>query len=182
RLLAVVADVDPRRALLLDHPAGRRGDERRELGRVDRLATALPDEHLGQRLGPRQAAGVGGQDAALAPSHAAVLCRALLSHQSLVTRASGWVSISHAYRPPGSTPLGLGLPISGNLVQTAVGVTQRVLGEMGIPFLILSTTANLLDGGVTPGRQVYMVNLFKRPAEPVLGQATWFPTRGIPPL
>ena len=68
------------------------------------------------------------------------------------------------------------------LVQTAGGVTQRVLGEMGIHFLILSTTANLLDGGVTPGRQVYMVNLFKRPAEPVPGQAVWFPTRGIPPL
>ena len=68
------------------------------------------------------------------------------------------------------------------LVQTGGGVTQRVLGEMGIHFLILSTTANLLDGGETPGRQVYMVNLFKRPAEPVPGQATWFPTRGIPPL
>jgi hypothetical protein len=68
------------------------------------------------------------------------------------------------------------------LVQTGGGVTQRVMGEMGIHFLILSTTANLLDGGVTPGRQVYMVNLFKRPAQPVPGQATWFPTRGIPPL
>jgi WD40-like Beta Propeller Repeat len=68
------------------------------------------------------------------------------------------------------------------LVQTGGGVTQRVLGEMGIHFLILSTTANLLAGGVTPGRQVYMVNLFKRPAQPAPGQATWFPTRGIPPL
>jgi Tol biopolymer transport system component len=67
-------------------------------------------------------------------------------------------------------------------VQTGGGVTQRVLGEMGIHFLILSTTANLLDGGVTPGKQVYMVNLFKRPAQPVPGVATWFPTRGIPPL
>jgi hypothetical protein len=68
------------------------------------------------------------------------------------------------------------------LVQTGGGVTQRVLGEMGIHFLILSTTANLLQGGVTPGRQVYMVNLFKRPAQPVPGVASWFPTRGIPPL
>ena len=67
-------------------------------------------------------------------------------------------------------------------VQTGGGVTQRVMGEMGIHFLILSTTADLLDGGVTPERQVYMVNLFKRPAELVPGLATWFPTRGIPAL
>jgi len=37
-------------------------------------------------------------------------------------------------------------------------------------------------GAVTPGSQVYLVNLFKRPAQPVPGQAAWFPTRGIPPL
>jgi Tol biopolymer transport system component len=67
-------------------------------------------------------------------------------------------------------------------VQTGGGVTQRVMGEMGIHFLILSTTADLLDGGVTSGRQVYMVNLFKRPADLVPGLATWFPTRGIPAL
>ncbi len=67
-------------------------------------------------------------------------------------------------------------------VQTGGGVTQRILGEMGIHFLILSTTGNLLAGGTTPGKQVYMVNLFKRPADPVPGVAHWFPVRGIPPL
>ena len=66
-------------------------------------------------------------------------------------------------------------------VQTG-GVTQRVLGEMGIHFLILSTTGDLLHGGTTPGRQVYMVNLFKHPADPVPGLAHWFPFRGISPL
>ncbi len=67
-------------------------------------------------------------------------------------------------------------------VQTG-GMTQRVLGEMGIHFLILSTTGNLLNGGTTPGKQVYMVNLFKRPADLVPGPvAHWFPTRGIPPI
>jgi Tol biopolymer transport system component len=66
-------------------------------------------------------------------------------------------------------------------VQTG-GVTQRVLGEMGIHFLILSTTGDLLNGGTTPGKQVYMVNLFKRPADPVPGLAHWFPSRGIAPL
>ncbi|MGH7893732.1 MAG: TolB family protein, partial [Candidatus Binatia bacterium] len=60
--------------------------------------------------------------------------------------------------------------------------TQRVVAELGIHFLVLSTTSNLLDGGVTPGSQIYLVNLFKRPAQPVPGQAAWFPTRGIPPL
>ena len=67
-------------------------------------------------------------------------------------------------------------------MQTGGGVTQRILGEMGIHFLILSTTGNLLGGGTTPGKQVYMVNLFKRPADLVPGVAHWFPTRGIPPL
>jgi Tol biopolymer transport system component len=66
-------------------------------------------------------------------------------------------------------------------VQTG-GVTQRVLGEMGIHFLILSTTGDLLHGGTTPGKQVYMVNLFKHPADPVPGLAHWFPVRGISPL
>jgi hypothetical protein len=68
------------------------------------------------------------------------------------------------------------------LVQTGAGPTQRVLGEMGIHFLVLSTTSNLLGGGVTPGKLVYMINLFKRPALPVSGLATWFPFRGITPL
>ena len=79
-------------------------------------------------------------------------------------------------------------------VQTGGGVTQRILGEMGIHFLILSTTGNLLGGSPSPcppsggspspGKQVYMVNLFKCPADPDLvhGVAHWFPTRGIPPL
>jgi len=53
---------------------------------------------------------------------------------------------------------------------------------MGIHFLILGTTGDLLSGGTTLGKQVYMVNLFKRPADPVPGLAQWFPTRGIPPL
>lgn len=68
------------------------------------------------------------------------------------------------------------------LVQTGGGVTERVLGEMGIHFLVLSTTGNPLGGPVTSGKRVYILNLFKRPAQPVAGLATWFPTRGIPAL
>src|SRR5262249_11909152 len=66
-------------------------------------------------------------------------------------------------------------------VQTG-GVTQRGLGEMGIHFLILSTTGNLLGGGTPPGKQFYRATLFKPPAAPVPGLAHWSPTRGIPPL
>src|SRR4030095_7798237 len=63
------------------------------------------------------------------------------------------------------------------------GVTQRIVTELGIHFLILSTTANLQVGsGTTPGNQVYLVNLFKRLATPVAGSTTWFPTQGVPPL
>lgn len=68
------------------------------------------------------------------------------------------------------------------VVQTGGGVTQRVIPGLGVHFLVLSTTANLLGAGTTPGSQVYMINLFKRPAEPVPGVATWFPSRGVPPL
>lgn len=62
------------------------------------------------------------------------------------------------------------------------GTTQRVVTELGIHFLVMSTTADLTGNGPTPDNRVYLVNLFKRPAVPVAGAATWFPTRGIPPL
>ncbi|HEV7730608.1 MAG TPA: hypothetical protein VGR62_00535 [Candidatus Binatia bacterium] len=69
-------------------------------------------------------------------------------------------------------------------VQTDAGsVTQRVVGELGIHFVALSTTSNLLGSGTTAGKQVYLVNLYKRPPQPVATvPATWFPTRGINPL
>jgi hypothetical protein len=67
-------------------------------------------------------------------------------------------------------------------VPTDGGTTQRVIAELGVHFLVMSTTANLLDGTDTAGNQVYLVNLFKRPGQPVPGQASWFPSRGIPPL
>lgn len=63
------------------------------------------------------------------------------------------------------------------------GVTQRVISELGIHFLVISTTSDLLAGaGSTPGNQVYLVNLFKRPAIPVIGEIKWFPSQGLPPL
>jgi WD40-like Beta Propeller Repeat len=67
-------------------------------------------------------------------------------------------------------------------VPADTGTTQRVVTELGIHFLVMSTTADLLGTGSTPGNQVYLVNLFKRPAVPVPGVAAWFPTRGLPPL
>jgi WD40-like Beta Propeller Repeat len=67
-------------------------------------------------------------------------------------------------------------------VATGGGVTERVISEMGIHFVVLSTTANLLGSGTTAGKQVYLVNLFKRPGVPIPGLATWFPSRGIPPF
>jgi hypothetical protein len=69
------------------------------------------------------------------------------------------------------------------VVPAADGVTQRVITELGIHFLVVSTTADLLAGsGTTPGSQVYLVNLFKRPAVPVAGDIKWFPSQGLPPL
>lgn len=69
------------------------------------------------------------------------------------------------------------------VVQAGDGVTQRVITELGIHFLVLSTTADLLAGsGTTAGSQVYLVNLFKRPGVPVPGDIKWFPSQGLPPL
>jgi hypothetical protein len=62
------------------------------------------------------------------------------------------------------------------------GATQRVVTELGIHFLVMSTTADMTGAGPSAGNLVYLVNLFKRPAVPVPGVASWFPTRGIPPL
>lgn len=68
-------------------------------------------------------------------------------------------------------------------VQTDAGSdTQRILPELGNHFVVLSTTADLLAGGTTGGHRVYLVNLFKRPAEPVPGSVTWFPFQGVSPL
>ena len=41
-------------------------------------------------------------------------------------------------------------------------------------FAVVSTTANLLGSGTTPGRQVYLLNLFKLPADPVPSDAFTF--------
>jgi len=66
-------------------------------------------------------------------------------------------------------------------VPTVGGTVQSIIPEMGVHFLTLSTTANLLAGsGSTIGNRIYMVNLYARPAVPVAGTATWFPYQGIP--
>lgn len=67
-------------------------------------------------------------------------------------------------------------------VQTPGGTVQSVVPGLGAHFVLLSTTANLLSGGTTAGNQVYMINLFTRPAEPIPGGAVWFPFQGIRPL
>ncbi len=61
--------------------------------------------------------------------------------------------------------------------------TTRIVAGFGPYFVLLRTTADLLDGtGTTAGHQVYLVNLFKRAAAPVAGSVTWFPRQGFPPL
>ncbi len=60
------------------------------------------------------------------------------------------------------------------------GHVAGLLAELNPQFVLLSTTANLIDGGLTSDHQIYLVNLFKRPATPVPGKAFWFPEQGIP--
>ena len=98
---------------------------------------------------------------------------------------------SKTYARITNEPAGCTLPSSFTMlradqryvVPASDGVTQRVITELGIHFLVVSTTADLLAGsGTTPGNQVYLVNLFKRPAVPVAGDIKWFPSQGLPPL
>jgi len=67
-------------------------------------------------------------------------------------------------------------------VPTPGGHTNRVVAELSVNFLLVSTTADLLNPpAVTAGHNLFLWNLFKIPGTPVAGVATWFPTRGIPP-
>jgi hypothetical protein len=70
------------------------------------------------------------------------------------------------------------------VVPTAGGTTQRVIAALGVHFVVVSTRADLVAGsGATPGNQVYLVNLYKRPALPAPGSpVTWFPFQGLSPL
>lgn len=63
-----------------------------------------------------------------------------------------------------------------------VGDTNRAVVEMGAHFIVLSTTANLMQGGLNTGHQLYLWNLYKQPAVQVSGQIKWFPYQGISPL
>ena len=47
------------------------------------------------------------------------------------------------------------------------GDTQQATVGFGAHFMTVSTTANLQGTGTTPGHQLYLLNLFKMPAEPV---------------
>ena len=68
-------------------------------------------------------------------------------------------------------------------IDIPAGDTSGILPQVDVHFLLVSTTADLASGaGTTPGHQVYMVNLWKRPPVPVAGSVLWFPTQGIPPL
>jgi Tol biopolymer transport system component len=51
------------------------------------------------------------------------------------------------------------LPIDGDV--------DQVVTELGRHFMVVSTNANLLGTGTTPGRQIYMLNTFKYMLEPV---------------
>lgn len=68
-------------------------------------------------------------------------------------------------------------------VSTPDGSTQAIIPEMGVHFLLVSTTADLVSGsGTTAGHQIYLLNLFAQSIPTVPGSVTWFPTQGIPGL
>lgn len=63
-----------------------------------------------------------------------------------------------------------------------LGDTNRAVVEMGSHFIVISTTANLMQGGLHSGHQLYLWNLYKQPAVAVSGQVTWFPFQGMSSL
>jgi len=57
--------------------------------------------------------------------------------------------------------------------------TSGILAQGGTFFLVVSTDADLMGSGTTPGHQIYQLNLYKLPAVPVPGHAVWSPERGV---
>src|SRR5215831_3701381 len=76
-LLAVVAEIDPRRSLFADDPAHRLASEPVEFGRVDRFASRPAHIEAGQLRRARQAAGMRRKDAVFAAAHCPSLSRCL---------------------------------------------------------------------------------------------------------
>jgi Tol biopolymer transport system component len=52
--------------------------------------------------------------------------------------------------------------------------TSFVSAELGIHFAVVSTKADLLGSGTTPGHRIYLLNLFKLSVEPALSDAIRF--------
>jgi Tol biopolymer transport system component len=63
---------------------------------------------------------------------------------------------------------------------TPGGVAQSILPEMGVHFVMVSTTSNLYDGSTLAGNRIFLRNLFADPAPETPGSAIWFPYQGIP--
>src|SRR5215470_20203264 len=92
-LLAVVAEIDPRRSLFADDPAHRLASEPVEFGRVNRFASRLAHIEAGQLRRAWQAAGMGRKDAVFTAAHCPSLsaensggCRSLLQTGAPRTR------------------------------------------------------------------------------------------------
>ncbi len=58
--------------------------------------------------------------------------------------------------------------LNGNTTQRLpIDDVSQAVTELGRHFMAVSTNANLLGSGTTPGRQLYMLNIFKYPLVPV---------------
>lgn len=60
-------------------------------------------------------------------------------------------------------------------VLTPGGTAQSIVPEMGVHFVMLSTTSDLYGGAPTAGNRIYLRNLFAQGADAAAGSATWFP-------
>ena len=61
------------------------------------------------------------------------------------------------------------------------GTTAQAVAELGNFFVAVSTTADLINGGVASGYRIFQLNLFKLAAVPVGGAAVWFPDPAFRP-
>jgi hypothetical protein len=64
-------------------------------------------------------------------------------------------------------------------VLTPGGTVQSIMPEMGVHFVMVSTTADLYGGPTLAGHRIFLRNLFAQAAPQVAGSATWFPYQGI---
>lgn len=94
-------------------------------------------------------------------------CHTSYASDAVRARIVAFVCGSSAYYTDLTSGIRYKLPIPG-------GNTTQAMNAGGVHFMQVTTTANLFGGGTTAGHQLYQLNLFKLPGQPVAGNVVTF--------